>query len=206
MDYIKELIIDGHLRAGERVPQDELASALDVSNTPVREALIALEHEGIVTIEPHRGAFVNPISEASVRDQYELYALLWGWGIERTVARITSEDAAEIAALSTRIAKARSADDMHRLMTEFSERVQRVVGSVSWHRLLVLLPGLIPRTVYYQVVRGAMKAVASWIQEVADGIEAGDTERAVRAIEELMTAQGEALIAELSRRRILAPA
>jgi DNA-binding GntR family transcriptional regulator len=58
--YIRRLIFDGDLRPGTRVPQDEIAQTLGVSRIPVREALIALEREGWVTIELHRGALSTP--------------------------------------------------------------------------------------------------------------------------------------------------
>src|SRR3954464_7622356 len=86
INYIKDLIFEGKLRAGDRVPQDEVARSLNVSNTPVREALIALEHEGLVTIELHRGAFVNPLLADGIRTQYELWALVFGWAIRRIMA------------------------------------------------------------------------------------------------------------------------
>ena len=66
--YIRRLIFDGDLRPGTRVPQDEIAQTLGVSRIPVREALIALEREGWVTIELHRGAFINALDEDAVRE------------------------------------------------------------------------------------------------------------------------------------------
>jgi len=69
--YIKRLIFDQHLRPGDRVPQDDVAQALGISRIPVREALIALEREGWITIEMHRGAFVNDLDEQAVRDHYD---------------------------------------------------------------------------------------------------------------------------------------
>ena len=59
--HIRRLIFDGELRPGDRVPQDEIAHTLGISRIPVREALIALEREGWVTIEMHRGAFISAI-------------------------------------------------------------------------------------------------------------------------------------------------
>ncbi len=49
--FIRRAIFDGTLRPGARVPQDQVAEALGISRIPVREALIALEREGWVTIE-----------------------------------------------------------------------------------------------------------------------------------------------------------
>ena len=58
-DHIRELVFLGELRDGERVPQREIAEALGVSSVPVREALASLQREGVVTLEPNRGAFIN---------------------------------------------------------------------------------------------------------------------------------------------------
>ena len=76
--YIRRLVFDGDLKPGDRVPQDVVAAALGMSRIPVREALIALEREGWVTIETHRGAFVNGFDRQAVRDHYALFALIYG--------------------------------------------------------------------------------------------------------------------------------
>src|SRR5215472_18022247 len=68
--YVRRLIFDGVLKPGQRVPQDEIAHTLGISRIPVREALIALEREGWVTIEMHRGAFISAIDAQAVRDHY----------------------------------------------------------------------------------------------------------------------------------------
>src|SRR5689334_12612381 len=57
--HIRRMIFEQRLRAGERVPQDEIAAELRVSRVPVREAVIALDREGWLTSRPHLGAFVN---------------------------------------------------------------------------------------------------------------------------------------------------
>src|SRR3954470_19651214 len=84
---IRRMIFDGELRPGERVPQDDVAAMLGISRIPVREALIALEREGWVTIEMHRGAFVNALDEQEVRDHYELFGLVYSFAARRARAR-----------------------------------------------------------------------------------------------------------------------
>src|SRR5438552_1306263 len=66
--YTRRLIFEGELRPGDRVPQHDVAEALALSRIPVREALIALEREGWVTIELNRGAFINALDADAVRD------------------------------------------------------------------------------------------------------------------------------------------
>jgi DNA-binding GntR family transcriptional regulator len=83
--YIRSLIFDGELRPGTRVPQDDIARELGVSRIPVREALIALEREGWVTIELNRGAFVNALDAQAVLDHYELYGMLHGFAARRAL-------------------------------------------------------------------------------------------------------------------------
>src|SRR3982074_3512046 len=85
--YIRRLIFDGELRPGERVPQDEVANALGISRIPIREALIALEREGWGTIEMHRGAYINALDADWVRDNYELFGLIYGFAAQRALAR-----------------------------------------------------------------------------------------------------------------------
>jgi DNA-binding GntR family transcriptional regulator len=64
-DAIKQAILSLELQPGEFMSIGSLASQLDVSRTPVREALLLLEKEGLVSLVPHKGAYV---SELSVRD------------------------------------------------------------------------------------------------------------------------------------------
>jgi DNA-binding GntR family transcriptional regulator len=58
---IREAILEGVLRPGDRVPQEEIAAALGVSRMPVRRCLRPLEAEGLLDIRPYRGAVVIPI-------------------------------------------------------------------------------------------------------------------------------------------------
>ena len=108
-EYIRRLIFDGHLRPGQRVPQDAVAEVLDLSRIPVREALIALERDGWVTIELNRGAFVAALDEDAVRDSYELYGLIYGFALRKAVAR-ADEDLVP-ALVDIDAAMRRSADD-----------------------------------------------------------------------------------------------
>ena len=73
--WIRGRIVTGQLRRGDRVTQEDVARDLGVSRIPVREALVALDREGWVTIEPHRGAFVAGVDEDWVRDHYDSEAV-----------------------------------------------------------------------------------------------------------------------------------
>lgn len=82
-DRIREMILSGQLKPGERLQQDKLASALGVSTMPVREALRRLQAEGLVIFYPRRGATVAQLSFSefeeihSIREELEILACRW---------------------------------------------------------------------------------------------------------------------------------
>ncbi len=95
-ELIREAIIDGRLEPGQRLKEEELARELGISRTPVREALLMLQAEGLVGATPNRGAMVRVHDAEDLDDLYQLRALLEGHATRRAATRI-SED--EIAAL-----------------------------------------------------------------------------------------------------------
>ncbi|HVO54939.1 MAG TPA: GntR family transcriptional regulator [Solirubrobacterales bacterium] len=76
LEGLRRAMVEGELRPGDRVRQEEIAEGLGVSLAPVREALAVLEQEGQVTYLPRRGYFVARLDLAEMREIYELRALL----------------------------------------------------------------------------------------------------------------------------------
>ena len=86
---VKERILDGAYPGGELLSEGEVAEALAVSRTPVREAFLLLEAEGLMRLYPKRGALVVPVSPGEVRDLMDTRLL-----VERDAARRVARDAA----------------------------------------------------------------------------------------------------------------
>lgn len=76
VDWLRAAIIDGDLKPGDRIRQDEVAERIGVSIGPVREALRALEQEGQVTYRARRGYFVTELRAADLVEIYALRQLL----------------------------------------------------------------------------------------------------------------------------------
>src|SRR6516225_7546893 len=75
---IREAILDEVFQPGDRLGEVELAERFEVSRSPVREALLALEKEGTVVINPYKGAIVKPVSGEEIMNIAELrLALIW---------------------------------------------------------------------------------------------------------------------------------
>jgi len=87
-------IVGGGIESGVQLRPDTIAEQLDISTTPVREALHRLEADGIIVKLPYKGWFVREFTEQEVRDLYELRAALECFGVRLACERITDEQLA----------------------------------------------------------------------------------------------------------------
>jgi DNA-binding GntR family transcriptional regulator len=83
--HTKERILDGAYEEGQLIGEGEVSDAVGVSRTPVREAFLRLEAEGMLRLFPKRGALVVPISAADVEDVMETRLLIERFAIRRAV-------------------------------------------------------------------------------------------------------------------------
>lgn len=90
-EAIREAIIDGRLKPGERLMEIQLAEDLGVSRTPVREAIRKLELEGFVVMIPRKGAYVADISLKEISDVFEIRSALEGLAAELAAERASDE-------------------------------------------------------------------------------------------------------------------
>lgn len=89
---LRQAILRGELKPGERLMEIQLANKLGVSRTPIREAIRKLELEGLVLMIPRRGAEVAEITEKSLRDVLEVRGALEDLAVDLACDRITDED------------------------------------------------------------------------------------------------------------------
>lgn len=89
---LRQAILTGELKPGERLMEIHLANRLGVSRTPIREAIRKLELEGLVTMIPRRGAEVAQITEKSMKDVLEVRRTLDALSAELACERISKEE------------------------------------------------------------------------------------------------------------------
>ena len=111
VDYLKESIIKGHLKPGERIAEPELAERFGISRTPVREAFRQLESEGFLTVIPRRGATVSPITDRDVKEFYTIKALLEGYAARIACPKFTNKEIQKMDSLNSQMAKFAEKDD-----------------------------------------------------------------------------------------------
>lgn len=89
---LRQAILRGDLKPGERLMEVKLANKLGVSRTPIREAIRKLELEGLVLMVPRKGAEVAEITEKSLRDVLEVRKALEELAVQLACDRITEEE------------------------------------------------------------------------------------------------------------------
>jgi DNA-binding GntR family transcriptional regulator len=91
-DYLKEQMEGGTLNPGERIDEKDLREKLNVSRTPIREALIELETEGFVEIIPRKHIIVKKLTEKEIHDMFQMIGTLEAEAAASVAARLTDEE------------------------------------------------------------------------------------------------------------------
>ncbi len=86
VSHIINLVLSGKLRSGDRVDRNEIAHELGLSRVPIQEAVVQLEHDGILSTRYHRGAFIERFDESVVLEHHELHGILLGIASARAAA------------------------------------------------------------------------------------------------------------------------
>ena len=128
---LRESILTGEMKPGERLMEIHLANRLGVSRTPIREAIRMLELEGLVTMIPRRGAEVAQITEKGLRDVLEVRQALDALAMELACERITEEE----------IRQLRRACDTFVQTTRTQDAVRIAQADVALHDIIVRASG-----------------------------------------------------------------
>jgi DNA-binding GntR family transcriptional regulator len=195
-DYISHLIFSGELRPGERVPQERIAEVLGMSKVPVREALVALERDGWVTLEQYRGAFVNPITEDAIREHYELGKAVFSFLLRRAMARQSTVLGAAVIEVCQLIAETQDADEMGKLVREFN--LLLIADMSDNHRARIVLRTIVNSGFMtgnqFAAIPAFVELSRRYFPRISAAIEASDPETAITAAHEMMDANAHHLI------------
>jgi DNA-binding GntR family transcriptional regulator len=108
-EALRRAILKGSLAAGTHLVQAQLATQLQVSTTPVREALRDLAAEGLVEFDPHRGAIVHELNLQELLEIFEIRRVLEPLAIQKTVQVITDEELTIIQGIESEMAATKDA-------------------------------------------------------------------------------------------------
>lgn len=205
---IREAIVEGRYRPGQRLIEQRIAEEIELSRTPVREALRRLEAEGLVVSEPNRGAAVRSVSIDELTDLYELRARLEAYAAELAADRADDDARAELNAGISAFADALDADfatdlDRVRAIDDANHRVHRAIAHAAAHpRLARQLERTTDVPLVFQAFRQYDRAQTlrshHFHQMIRDLIVAGAGERAGALMHEHVLQGRDVLLAHLA--------
>lgn len=146
-EWLQQEILSGALPPGKRIRQQDVAKALGVSYTPVREAIRQLQATGLITYEPNRGNAVNSLSEEALTELYLLRGAVEGLGARLAADRISTEQMTALREMHDRMELLLAAEPGEQIEAEASASLAEL--SRRFHAAIVLVGG--PNIVHIKV-------------------------------------------------------
>ncbi len=180
---LREAILKGKLEPGEKITEVEVAEQLNVSRTPVREAIRMLELEEFIVIVPQRGVFVSGVkSKKEIDDIFQVRVELEGLAASLTAKNITPEQIDELNYYSNQIKKCIEDDDLKRCI-KIDISFHQIIYEASENKWLQkFLDSLFEQMTRFRAQslaqRGRMKKALNEHKELGAALSDGDSERA----------------------------
>ena len=185
-DVVRERILKGEYEIGEKIKENQIASELKVSRTPIREAFKLLENEGLIDYIPNRGCFAKGFTKQDVDDIYAVREALEELAVRWAVARITEP---ELTALEEQV-------DLMEFYTKKKDKKRVLELNTSFHEVIYasarsrfLAQGLRSYKEYIEKTRKSifyeqsyLEGILSEHRAIFEAIKDRDEERAVEAI------------------------
>lgn len=199
-EYVREMIISGQAKPGDFLRIERIAEAVGVSQTPVREGLLALKSEGLVNLLPRRGFVVAPITKQDITDLYWVQATLSGELAARAAGNVSDAD---IEALEANIRSYEEAiaaekwDVVPEIGMDFHREVHRIACS---NRLVVLLESVMANLPNRSYAAGHPRFTGKEHPALLQALKKREPDEARHLMSDHMIGQGERLIDILSER------
>lgn len=158
---LKEMIVRGELGPGERLYEVDLAQRMGTSRTPVREAMVRLEHERLLQKRPQGGYQVRPLSRKEVEEAVGLREVLESYAAELAAAKMSAAQLAKLEDNVAQFEKALERGDTRRLVelnTVFHDTLYQAAGSDMLFDLISNLRDVLYR--FRRVLLGDLQAAA----------------------------------------------
>lgn len=202
-DRIREAILRGWLKPGERLDQAEIAERFQVSRMPVREALRTLEAEGLVKFYPHRGVEVCDLAPEEIEEIYQIRGVLEAMAVQLAVPRFTEVADQRLSAILQEMEEV--ADDPP-TWTTLNYRFHKELYALSGRARLCGIIESLRNTVQPYVARDVSHPARARLamkehREILDACRAGNATRAAELVAQHLKHACDRLVAQLRGRK-----
>jgi DNA-binding GntR family transcriptional regulator len=200
--YVRELIVSGAVRPGDFLRMERIAEAVGVSNTPVREGLLALSSQGFVRQIPRRGFVVAPFTPQDIRDLFLAQAFLAGELAGRAAQKITPARLARLEEIDNAYHEADAAENPG-MIVELGHSFHREINLAADSIRLAMLLGSVVRTLpqqFYATIEGWVDASLREHPAIVDALRKRDAQRARSLMEHHISEAADRLVDTLEQR------
>lgn len=205
-EHLREAIISGEIEPGERLMEIQLAESLGVSRTPVREAIRKLELEGLVIMEPRKGAYVSEVSINDIKEILEIRISLEGLGAYLATERMKDNELEELLKKHEELKKSIENNDVPSILKNDAELHDIIFKSARNKALVNLIDGLMEQVQRFRVsyVSGHHKSsdLAKEHEKIIYAIRDKDKEAAKRYAEEHIQIAKKYIVSDYNRKNL----
>ncbi len=204
-ETLREAIISGVLRPGERLMEIQLAEELGVSRTPVREAIRKLELEGFVIMIPRRGTYVADLSIKDINEVFEVRSALDSLANGLAAERITEEELEQMERLLVQISACVDNGNMEKIV-ELDGQFHDILYRASRNdRLVGIINNLREQLTRFRTISmaypGRLKKTIEEHTQLVEAIAARDVDLAQQLAVEHMANSEQTLLQDINERR-----
>ena len=203
LETIRDAILKGTMKPGERVSEPDLAERFGISRTPIREAFRQLESEGYLHVVPRKGAVVASLSERDIEEFYAIKIILEGFAARMAAEKLTEKDLERLETINERLQKIASEGDVKnffRVHNEFHEVFIKAAGNEKLYDMINQLVMKFKRLRLASLSQPGRMAVS--VEDHRDMIEAfknHDGERADSLVRHAATIGADVLIQSMAQ-------
>ncbi len=200
VESMREAIIKGTLKAGERLAESDIAERFGISRTPVREAFRQLESEGFLIVAPRRGAVVSAITEKDVMEFYAIKGILEGYAARVATPKLRARDIKTMEDLNNQLeeyANKNDASACFRLHNQFHEVFVRACGNEKLYELVQNLVRQFQRYRLSLSITGKLHESIAQHRAIVKAFASRDADLVERLVKENAVYGGETLIREV---------
>jgi DNA-binding GntR family transcriptional regulator len=204
VSHVVNLVLTGKLRSGDRLDRNEIAEQLGLSRVPIQEAVVQLEHDGVLSTRYHRGAYVERFDAGVVREHHELYGVLNGIASARAATSRSPEVLDGLLALLDALRAGKESRTFQETAWRYRKAVNDEYAGPRLQAAIRASQTLMPRT-FWTAYLDSHAELLRYYEEETVAISDRDPVAARSACVERAEAMGRIMLTELVRRRVLAP-
>ncbi len=186
LETIRDAIMSGALKPGEKVAEPELAERFGISRTPIREAFRQLESEGYLTVIPRKGAVVVSYSERDVEEFYAIKSILEGYAANRACEKLTGKEIEKLQAINDKLRQLANEGDIKHFFKVHNDFHELFVRAADNDKLYELISNLVKKFQRLRVASlslpGRMQISVQEHNKIIEAFCSRDSEQAERLV------------------------